>query len=452
MNPDAAFANFDYYSKTSHELRISTAQDRRVRGLLGFFYQKQYHDFYQPFGLVEGLADVREMNNQEGGAGQYANYVYLNSMDRTDRDEAVFASVAFDITDRVELSLGARYFEPEVHVKGFFGFGLGFSPSFAPGDDGAVGEPGDPDNGGDGAFEPTGQFWSRNGEWRCASQEDRKDAPCVNVDKTKAESDSVYRVNLSWKATDTAMVYGTWSEGYRPGGINRNPFAGEYVSDFLTNYELGWKTRFANDRLQFNGAIFLEEWDDIQVSFQGGNGITQVANGPKAEIQGIETQLDWLPTDNLRIGVALAYYDSELKDDYCDFDATGACANVKAPAGTALPITPDFKGNLVARYSFPMGGFNAYTQGAVVYSASRASQLEIADNDIYGDIPSTTFLDLAFGFEKDKYAVELFVANATDEDAPLYISSECTPQVCGIQNYGVQSRPRTVGIRFSQDF
>ena len=49
--------------------------------------------------------------------------------------------------------------------------------------------------------------------------------------------------------------------------------------DFLTNYELGWKTRFADDRLQFNGAVFLEEWDDIQVAFQGGNGITQVDNG-----------------------------------------------------------------------------------------------------------------------------------------------------------------------------
>ena len=124
------------------------------------------------------------------------------------------------------------------------------------------------------------------------------------MDKGISESDSVYRVNLTWKATDTAMLYATWSEGYRPGGINRNPFAGGYIRDFLTNYELGWKTRFADDRLQFNGAVFLEEWDDIQVSFQGANGITQVANGRKAEVQGIEVQLDWLPTDSLRLAVS----------------------------------------------------------------------------------------------------------------------------------------------------
>jgi iron complex outermembrane recepter protein len=259
-------------------------------------------------------------------------------------------------------------------------------------------------------------------------------------------------VNLSWNATDEAMLYATWSEGYRPGGINRNPFAGEYVSDFLTNNEIGWKTRWANNRLQFNGAIFVDDWDDIQISFQGGNGITQVANGPKAEVKGTEMQLDWLATDNLRLGAALAYYDTSLKDDYCNFDAVGNCVSVIAPKGSQLPITPDFKGNLVARYSFPLGGFDAHMQGALSYQTSRPSILSTADNALYGDIPASTFLDLAFGVEQEKYSVELYVSNVTDEDAPLYLTSECTPQKCGGQTYGVQSRPRTIGIRFSQDF
>ena len=466
LNPDAAFENYDYYTKQSHEVRITTPQDKRVRGLLGFFYQKQEHDFYQPFGLIEGLADSRAMNGLEpGGPGRYATYVYLNSMDREDTDQAIFGNIAFDITDSLELSFGARYFEPETSVKGFFGFGLGYNRSHEPGSgrDGIFGtpddaaeaaEPGAVANGGEGAFDPNGQAWSANGEWRCPSQADSaNDEPCQNVDKGIKESDQVYRVNLSWKATDTSLLYATWSEGYRPGGINRNPFAGEYVSDFLTNYEIGWKSRFADDRLQLNSAVFLEKWDDIQVSFQGANGITQVANGGKAEVQGIETQLDWLATDNLRIGVALAYYDTKLKEDFCDLDATGTiCVSVKAPKGTPLPLTPEFKGNLIARYSFPLGGFDAYTQGSLAYQASAASQLEIADNNIYGDIPSSTFLNLAFGLEREKYSIELFVANATNEDAPLGVTSECTPQVCGVQTVGVKARPRTIGIRFSQDF
>lgn len=477
LNPDAAFENYDYYTKQSHEVRVTTPQDKRVRGLLGFYYQKQFHDFYQPFGLIEGLADDRSMNGCEGspcalvpgGTGRYDDYVYLNSMDRRDTDQAIFGTIAFDLTDDLELSLGARYFEPEVTVKGFFGFGLGLQRDHIPGagpddilntpdDVLEPNEPGDPRNGGEGAFHPDGQAWSTSGEWRCPSQADSaNDEPCLNVDKSIEESDQVYRVNLSWKATDTSLLYATWSEGYRPGGINRNPFAGDYVSDFLTNYEIGWKTRFAGDRLQFNGAVFLEEWDDIQVSFQGANGITQVANGGAAEVQGIEAQLDWLATDNLRLGIGAAYYDSELTEDYCDLadldgDGDLECDVIKAPSGTALPLTPKFKGNLIARYSFPLGGFDAYTQGAFTYQDSASSALEIFDNDLLGEIPSSTFLNLAFGIENEKYAIELFVSNATNEDAPLGVNTECATSVCGVQPLAVRARPRTIGLRFTQDF
>ncbi|MBM2854894.1 MAG: TonB-dependent receptor, partial [Steroidobacteraceae bacterium] len=334
LDPSAGFTNNDRYTKTSHELRISTPQDKRVRGLLGLFYQKQEHDFYQEFGLIDGLADSRTPNGQDPtGQNLFPGVVYLNSMDRVDTDEAVFGTIAFDITDSLELSLGARYFKPEVTVKGFFGFGIGYNRPFTPGygednipgtADDTVGEPGDPRTGGDGAYDINSPWWGTQGEWRCRSQADMgNDKPCQNVDKGISESDSVFRVNLSWKASETAMLYATWSEGYRPGGVQRDPFAGEFVSDFLTNYELGWKARFAGDRLQINGAVFLDTWDDIQIAFQGDNGITQVDNGPSAEVQGVEVQFEWLATDSFRLGAALSYYDSKLKDDYCDFDPPG---------------------------------------------------------------------------------------------------------------------------------
>ena len=468
--PAHAFTNDDQYKKTSHELRISSPQDRRVRGLLGFFYQKQEHDFYQEFGRLAGLADDRVPNGIDPDAqAAFPGVIYLNSMDREDTDQAVFATIAFDITDDLELSVGGRYFEPEVTVKGFFGYGLGFNPNHEPGTEaGEEDEPGAPANGGDGAFHPDG-FGFSQGEWRCQNQADdfrTGKAPCQNVDKGISESDSVYRVNLSWNASDSSLLYATWSEGYRPGGVQRNPFAGDFLSDFLTNYELGWKTRWADDRLQFNGAIFLQEWDDIQISFQGDNGITQVDNGPSAEVAGAEVQLDWLPTDSFRLGASLAYYDSELKDDYCDTDAddgdddgdfeeclvdadTGDVI-LNAPAGTALPITPEFKGTLIGRYTFPTGGWDSYVQGAVSYQTEAAPELNVSNAEVLGDIPSNTFVDLAYGLGNDKYNFEIFLSNATNEDAPVTISSDCA--ICQVQPWGVQRRPRTVGIRFSQEF
>ena len=256
-NPAHSFVNNDAYSKQSHELRISSDQERPLRGMLGFFYQTQKHDFEQPFGNIAGLADSMLMNRDEPNGEKFPGVVYLNSLDREDTDKAVFGQLAYDITDNLELTVGARFFEPEVTVKGFFGFGLGFGPSSAP--TGAA-EPGNPANGGSGAFSPMGQGWSRNGEWRCKSQAAYKDAPCQNVDKGVKESEHISRVNLRWKVNDDIMTYLTWSEGYRPGGINRNPFAGDYVSDFLTNIELGWKTSWLDNRLQINGALFSQRW------------------------------------------------------------------------------------------------------------------------------------------------------------------------------------------------
>ena len=81
----------------------------------------------------------------------------------------------------------------------------------------------------------------------------------------------------------------------------------------------------------------------------------------------------------------------------------------------------------------------------------RSSNVE--DNDIYGDIPSSNFLDLAFGVENDKYAIELYRVERHGRgrpalrDEPVHSAGSAASQ-----SYGVQSRPRTIGIRFSQDF
>ena len=115
----ARFTNDDRYSKTNHELRISTDPSKSVRGLIGLFSQKQYHDFEQHW-KTPGVAPGFEMN--DGADPRFDDTVYLNSMYRTDRDTAYFGSVSFDVTDAVEVTVGARFFEPEVHVKGFFGF------------------------------------------------------------------------------------------------------------------------------------------------------------------------------------------------------------------------------------------------------------------------------------------------------------------------------------------
>jgi outer membrane receptor protein involved in Fe transport len=438
----ARYTNDDRYTKNNHEIRVSTDAEKSVRGMVGLFVQKQFHDFEQHW-IVEGISPVTWMDQDNPGNEAFRDTVYLNSMYRTDRDNAIFGSVDFDIGDKTVLTVGARYFEPEVQVKGFFGFGETWSQ---------------------GTQGSTFNLWSGTGELMCDLQEgdpgwtpsfngreNWKDKPCLNVDKELKESDSVYRVNLTYDVSDDSMIYFTWSEGYRPGGVQRNPQAGFYVSDFLTNYEFGWKTQWADNTVQFNGALFHVEWDDFQVSFTGENAITAVNNGPTAHVDGIEADLLWLPSENLRISAAVAFYDTELQDDYCNFTA-GVCTEVLAPKGTPLPITAEFKGNLVARYHFNIGTLDSYVQGAVAHNGDRLADMDLTVAPIIGELPAWTTLDLSAGVSRDSWAVDLFITNVTNEDAPLYKTAECTLETCGNQIYSIRHRPTTVSLRASFDF
>jgi iron complex outermembrane receptor protein len=113
---------------------------------------------------------------------------------------------------------------------------------------------------------------------------------------------------------------------------------------------------------------------------------------------------------------------------------------------------------MIARYTFPLGSFEANAQGSLAYESSRAGDLNVVDNEIKGDIPSSTVLSLSAGLAKDSWAVELFVQNLTNEDAALGISTQCATTftdgdiACGAQPYALRMRPRTIGIKFSQEF
>ncbi len=115
---------------------------------------------------------------------------------------------------------------------------------------------------------------------------------------------------------DDVLLYYTWSQGFRPGGFNRGaafadhsvgstagPVNGYaytyqapqvYAPDTLVNNEIGWKTQWFDHRFEFNGAVYQEDWKDVQVQiFQSccyGN-LSFVVNGPNYRVRGLETQM-----------------------------------------------------------------------------------------------------------------------------------------------------------------
>jgi outer membrane receptor protein involved in Fe transport len=418
----------DRYTMLSQEIRISSDPEQRLRYVAGLFYNRQFHDIQQDY-QIAGLASSLEVTG-------WNDAWWLTKQERTDVDKAIFGELSFDFTDRLTGTVGIRFFESDNTLQGFRGFGL------------------------------TNGWTSGTGEKNpeCALRpDDFNGAPCMNLNRTTNESGNTPKVNLTYKFTPDKLVYATYSEGFRPGGVNRVDPVPPYEADYVYNYELGWKTTWADNRLRFNGALFYEEWEDFQYSFLGPNSVTVIVNAGNAEITGLEADLTWAATENLTLSLGGAWVNAELTEDYCGaFDANlnpgcidenGDPAAVQAPDGQQLPVTPKFKGNAIARYTFGIGTMDAYLQGAAAYVGSRWADLRTAQRDVLGEIPDYTIVNFSAGISRDSWTLELFANNAFDEEGQVDRWAQCDALICGeTGTYITPTQPRTVGIKFGQKF
>jgi iron complex outermembrane receptor protein len=410
-DPSQYIEGADAYSKQSHEIRIASPQDRRVRFVTGLFYQRQSHSIFQDY-RINGLSPTVSVGGLPGS-------IWLTTQQREDREKALFGEITFDVTEKLSVTGGLRAFETENSLVGFFGYGAGYSSNY--------------------------------GEALCFSDAPFRTAPCTNLDDSVDEDGVIPKVNLSYKITDDKMVYATYSRGFRPGGINRNGTVPPYETEYLDNHEIGWKTTWANNRLRFNGALFFEKLEDIQFSFlpPSGSGLSVVRNAGAAEVKGLESEIAWAASDALTVTGGFSLIDAELTEPYLGY---GTEEDPDAPIGTRLPVSAKFKANATARYEFPLGSWGAFAQGAVVYNGGAYSDLLPADRVFTGKSDAYTIVDVSAGIRRDAYAVELYVANATDERAQLYTVTECATDVCGVNPYIYANRPRTIGLKFSQKF
>jgi len=435
IDPSQYTVNRSKFTKQTHELRISSPADAKVRWVAGLFLQRQTDDNYNAY-TVDGLADDRSVTGQPG-------VNYLNSTSREDIDRAVFAEVAVDLADAWTVTLGGRAFDYDSNVVGFFGFGPFYADRVGEGAN--SGAPCEPDSIG------------RRPSLR----------PCNNIDSETDGSDFTGRVNVTYRIDAERMLYATYSSGFRPGGINRNPVRPPYGPDQLNNYEAGWKTGWAAGRVRWNGAAFFEQWDDAQFGVAGPNNITEIVNAGRAEVMGIESDVQWAVDDQLTLSASATYLDTELKTNSCQFvnpqfDCTipGPPAFeggepqenfTLAPAGTRLPVSPELKMNAIARYEFKAGAYDAFAQGAVVYQTDVIPTLAVDDAAIIGKQPSYTTADLSFGLASGNWTAELFVENVTDELGQVTRYTACSPAICPSPLI-ITVRPRTFGLKFGQRF
>lgn len=459
----------------THELRFSTDQSARVRVTAGAFYSDmeltEQVDFSYPSnqlvdawgaGSGNGFGFAPNSNYPYDGQGGYrpgegpypADTIFRNDILRTDEQMGFFGEVSYDLSDSLTITGGLRYYDYEVDLAGsanssFYNmsgsdynkFGTNINDLYD----------------GDQSIRWTysGFFpYEASPVYTPNNLPDPSDPNYQRIVNSiyapdVAEDDGVIgKVTLAWAPNDDSMYYVTWSEGFRTGLLNRPggavqkdtgytvPF--DVASDELTNLEVGWKLDMMDGTLRFNGALFLVDITDLQTTIFDTSIVNLFFsdNAADADVKGVEGDITWLASDNLTIGGAFSLLDTEV--------TSNNTPSTDVIVGSELAYAPNYQGNLWARYEWNIGdGWIGHFMPSVAFSDSSYSDI-ISINSM--EIPSWTKVNLTAGITADRWMVEAFVDNLTDEQVITGAN-----YVNDVERLAL-APPTTAGIRVSMDF
>ena len=462
------------FSKTevfTQELRFSTPDDWRVRFQGGGFYSdlslEERVDFAypgnvaaQPFGPF--APNFPQTTGFFSDPGPFpADTIFRNDIRRTDEQFGIFGEVSFDVVpDLLSVTFGARYYDVEVDFEG--SANGSFCNSGAAEDANAFGTNISDLYDGDGQFTFIGscnaalrQTFDLNDSIEDIQAAGLSEAQATQVFNAVRAPDvaetsgTIFKGTVTLTPTPDLLFYATYSEGFRPGFLNRPggavgaggfvvPF--ELETDEVKNYELGWKMDLIDGQFRFNGSAFFVDISNLQTQIFDPS-ITNLffsSNAADAEIYGIEADFTVAPysTPGLTFAGAFSILDTEITDVLIPTQ--------DVIAGEELAYAPGFQGNARVRYEWDLSdSLMAYVQPQVSYSASKFTDI-IEINKI--ELDSYFLADLAVGVKADQWSFEVFGDNLTDERA----------EISGVfgndRERIITNRPLTVGMRVSFDY
>jgi len=420
IDPRIQYENDSEMQRSTVEIRLQSSNDSRIDWIAGFFHTEDEHTYFNQW-LIPNLAVGTPGDHDVDGSAipfdrnvrDTADLYFATNQIRNTEETALFGELTWHFSDKFSGLLGLRWFETKDELEGFVG---SIWSCYDPADGNRVGN-GDPNDPSD----------------------------CGGGLETKND-DVTYKLNLSYNFSDNFMGYVTYSEGFRPGGINRegtDVIPQIYEPDFIKNFELGWKSMLADGRVRFNGAIYMMNWNDLQMTrfdqdFNSLLGLTANTNG--AKIKGIEGQVQWLITEAWDLTFAMSYNKAELDGDFF----VGSNDPVPAaPDGTDLPFTPNLKYTLQTRYNFSMGDRDSYWRAAWNWTDESWNDLFVEDRV---NQASYGILNAGIGTKVGGGTLELFGNNLTDENAELTRYNRAG------DNRVTANRPLTIGLRYWQRF
>ena len=268
--------------------------------------------------------------------------------------------------------------------------------------------------------------------------------PPTDVSNRSSEDVLTWSFTPRLHMTPNQMVYLRIATGYQPGGPNVVlPGSPPTVdASTLTNYEVGWKALFDDNRWMIDAAVFDIEWDKIQV-LQINGGFGYLANAGTARSSGLEFSTMYTPVPGLRLGLNGAWTDAKLTQDV---PALGGID------GARLPWTPKWAGSATADWVFPVWAeWTGRIGGGIRYAGDSYSGIEHNPSAYAQD--GYTAIDLGADISNDHWTVRFYIKNLTDQRvyANLFgLANAATGEVTQVR--GVPLQPRTIGIGFDAKF
>jgi len=436
--PDMYVAHTGSTEVTTHEVRISGDINDTTSFTAGVFLSDlemiEHNEFTYPGSAkldAKYAPNYPHTNPQPGqggnaGAGWYsqpgpynAPIIFVNDILRTDEQKGVFGEVNIALQDDVELTLGARWYDIAVDLEG--------SANGAYGNKGATS-----DSGGGGANLSV-QYGPNN----------------TNGYPDKAETDGVIgKATLSWNPTEDTMYYVTWSEGFRPGLLNRpagtSNAAGTYTipavtdTDEVTNFEFGWKATLMDGALRFNGSAFMVDITGLQSTIFDAAIVNLFFsdNAADAEISGLEGDFVYVTGNGLMLSGAFSMLDTELTKSLVPTN--------DIVAGSELAFAPGYQANLAARKEWGMASGNTgHWQAQMTVSDESFSDIMEPNRAIQDKY---SLFNVRAGVSNDEWTAEVYIDNLMDKKADISNTFIFDRQRVGMV------KPRTLGIRYKKSF
>ena len=422
----------------SVELRLASPDDQRLRWMGGVYFLDISRQVGVSLNRDSGVAPIRGLL-QVGGPNSTASLIHD---DFDTQVFSVFGQLEYDISDKTEISFALRYDNEDRDVSSLVPTNVTQTVVDVNGDFLLDGN--DPLNPGlISLINPSG----------------------VIPDKNKSFSEVQPKVSISWDATDTTKLFGSWGVGFKSGGFNNSGSAAtvdifingfinggvggvffaddlgvplpvitdDYREETSSAFELGFKSSFRNGRFLLNGAAYYTEVDDMQFFefLVGTFGLLRVvSNIDEVEIFGVELDASYYATDNLRFYAGANFTDSEIKKNSSRPDTVG----------NDSPYTPEYTINVGGDIDFPLSnGLNIFarvdaqfigeTWFHTVQTGLRptifmplielafgpgAGGLGVAD---YSNAQRDSYftVDVRAGLEGERWSVTAFASNVTDE-------------------------------------